>query len=248
MANLPLCGLIFLVVVAPVFMVMALVVPFLVLRLLLGLFVALAAALALVLFATLLVVLFARAMFAAIIAAFSTAAARPGNHVDFHPRLRKIVAFDDEFAGMRVGLRGVVANHHVQARSGMERVREGIVDEPPMSVLVLEFTFRHVQVAIADVADGYAAKGMPATLHGAKVGAARYHDFAGGCIPGDRNRLRAGGIVAGDGYSRRLRTEARGLEADRHFDGSAGLDRDRIRKHFGYDEFRSCLLYTSPSP
>ena len=81
------------------------------------LFAVLAATVALVVLATLLMAVLAVAMFAALLATFLAAAESPGNNLNFDFWLCRVVAFNHQFAEMRLAFGGVVANHNVQARS-----------------------------------------------------------------------------------------------------------------------------------
>jgi hypothetical protein len=82
-----------------------------------ALFAVLAATVALMVLAALLVAIFAGAMFTALLAAFPAAAESPGNDLNFDFWLCRVVAFNHQFAAMRLAFRRVVANHDVQARS-----------------------------------------------------------------------------------------------------------------------------------
>ena len=77
----------------------------------------LAATVALMVLAALLVAIFAGTMFAALLAALPAAAESPGHDPNFDFWLGRVVAFNHQFAAMRLAFRRVVANHDVQARS-----------------------------------------------------------------------------------------------------------------------------------
>lgn len=167
-----------------------------------ALFAVLTATVALVVLATLLVAFVAVAMFAAFLATFPAAAEAPGNHLNFDLWLRRVVAFNHQFAAMRLAFGCVVANHDIQARPGMQRIREWIMNEAPMTILMLKSTLGYVQIAITDVANGDRAEGFMATLHAAEVGAAGYHNLPRGSVAGNIYDVRTRRIVASYGNAR----------------------------------------------
>ena len=64
----------------------------------------------------------------------------------------------------------------------MQSRREWIVDQLPVTVLALERNASHVQVAIADVADGDCALGAAAGPYSAEAHRARHGELAGGTV------------------------------------------------------------------
>jgi len=92
----------------------------------------------------------------AIIAALLAAALVPdgvSHHVQSFDWSNRVVARDDQLTAYRTFFGGFVSNDNAQTRTWMQRRRERIVDQLPMTVLALERHARHVQVAIADVTD-----------------------------------------------------------------------------------------------
>src|SRR6185503_1948386 len=106
----------------------------------------------------------------AVLAAAAGIPSRVGHDVeDLHGR-RRIVAPDDQFAGARALLRGLVAGQHAKARTGVQRRREGVVDQLPVLVPALEADACHVELAVADVADRDGALTQAVSLHAADAG------------------------------------------------------------------------------
>jgi hypothetical protein len=101
------------------------------------------------------VCLVAAALAAILAAVAATAGVRDGvcHHVERLHRRHRIVARDDELARARAPLGRLGPDQHAQARPGMQRCWERIVDELPVPALALERDARHVQLAFADVAN-----------------------------------------------------------------------------------------------
>ena len=78
---------------------------------------------------------------------------RIGQHVHGLDGQVRVIAFDDELAGARALLRGLVPDHYVETRSRVQCRREGIVEELPVMALALEPDAGHVQRAVTGVAD-----------------------------------------------------------------------------------------------
>ena len=76
---------------------------------------------------------------------------RVAHHIESLHRHNRVVARNDEFASPRTSL-CLVPNEHAQAGAGAQHRREGI-PEPPVMALALERHARHVQAAIAYIAD-----------------------------------------------------------------------------------------------
>jgi hypothetical protein len=81
---------------------------------------------------------FVAAPFLTILAALVTAAVVPdcvSHHVEGYDGAIRVVAGDDQFAASWAFFRGLVADEHIQARSGMEGCGERVVDQPPVPAL-----------------------------------------------------------------------------------------------------------------
>ena len=128
--------------------------------------------------------------FPAILAVLPAAAVVPdrvGQHVHGYDRIDRIVAGDDQLATFRAFLGGLVADQDIEARAGMERCREGVVDQPPVLALALEGYASDMQFAVADVADRDGSLGTATSLDAAEAGRSGYGDLPGRCKSGKRD-------------------------------------------------------------
>src|ERR1700721_1714060 len=69
-----------------------------------------------------------------------------------HGRVR-VVAFDDQFARSLAFFGGPIPDHPAEARSRMQRRREWIVEQLPMTAAAIEPDARHMQGASTNVAN-----------------------------------------------------------------------------------------------
>ena len=116
-----------------------------------------------------LMMLLAMMSVAALLAAVLAAAACPRDYFHFTHWLIRIVARDDQFARMRLSLRGLVANDELQTGSGVQGGRKRIVDQAPMSTLVFEGHLGHVQVAVTDITYLNTSEYVMMALHTAEI-------------------------------------------------------------------------------
>ena len=110
----------------------------------------------------------------------------------------------------------------------MKRGREWIVYQRPVTALALEGHLTNVQVAVPDIADCDGPVCSAATFHSAEVRRACHGELARRRIPGHVDRVGICWIITRDGDRCRLRPEACRLEADRHLERIARLDRQRV--------------------
>ena len=141
------------------------------------------------------------APFLAIIAVLLAAAVVPDrvrHDVEGYDGVVRVVAGDDEFATSRAFFRGLVADQDIQARSGMERCREGVVDQAPVPALTFEGNAGHVQLAVANVADRDRSLGTATGPDAAEAGRSGDGDLPGGCAAIKRDAFSARWVVAAD--------------------------------------------------
>src|SRR5262245_44365736 len=74
-----------------------------------------------------------------------------GQQVQCLDRCDRVVAGDHKVARTRASFRGLVSNDDAEARTGVQRRREGVVDQLPILVLAAESDAGHVQATIAHV-------------------------------------------------------------------------------------------------
>lgn len=83
---------------------------------------------------------------------------------------KRVIACDYQFTTFGAFFRRFITDQNTEARAGMQCCREWIVDQSPMLVPAAEGNARHMQVAIADIADGDCALTNTACLHASDAG------------------------------------------------------------------------------
>lgn len=115
-----------------------------------------------------LIALAAALRLALVVAASAVAADRIGQHFYGFHRRRRIVAFDDEFAGPRTFIERVILKHERQTGPGRNGRREGTVQQLPLPALAFESHARNIQRTLADIADEDRPIRAATGLHAAK--------------------------------------------------------------------------------
>ncbi len=139
--------------------------------------------------------------FIAVIATLRVAALIPNGvrqHVQSLDWSDRIVARNDQLATYRAFFGGLVSHDDAQTRTRVQRCRERIVDQLPMTVFALERDARDVQTAFTDVTDGDGTLRATARLHSAEAQRAGDSELTRRRIAVDRERLRTRWIAARD--------------------------------------------------
>src|SRR6476619_1824900 len=100
-----------------------------------------------------------------------------------------------------------------------------------MTILALEGNAGNVEIAVADITNGYGSGRHSSTLHPTERCRAGDDDLAGRNIAGDVNDPRSAWVIAVHGDLRWLRTKTDRLETNGHWDRVAGFNRQWIRQN-----------------
>lgn len=176
----------------------------------------------------------------AILTIFLAAAATPdgvGLHFQGLDGGDRVVAGDDQLTTPRTFFGGFVSNHDTQARTGVQRCWERVVDQLPMVVFAFESNAGHMQVAVAHVADGQSALRTTACCHAAEARRAGNGKLTERRKARDVDAVRTGRVIAGDRDLCGLGPKAGWLEPNGQKQRVSSSDGQWKRQNVGNKEF-----------
>ena len=121
-------------------------------------------------------------------------AAGVGDDIQHLDRFMRIVTVNDQLTTLRLAV-GPILDDDSEARSGMELCRKRIIDQLEVTTFSAEGYARHIELAIANVADGERLL-CDAAIDFAKVSRPVYGEAACGGVARHYDDVRTGGIVA----------------------------------------------------